>query len=68
MDPNSTPESSIPPHDTVPGPSHYTGQSDLASQSLAGFLGSIQGSEVNVGPPSHPPHPYTHSHGKPLWL
>lgn len=62
MDPNLTPESSIPPHDAVPNPSHYTGQNDLASQSLAGFLGSIQGSDVNVGPSSHPRHPYTHSH------
>ena len=66
MDPGSTSESSIPPHGTVPGLSHYTGQNDLASRSLAGFFGSIQGSEVNAGPSSHPPHPYTHSHGKPL--
>lgn len=61
MDPSSTSESSIPPHDTVPGHSRYTGQNDLASQSLAGFLGSTG---VNVGPSSHLPHPYTLPHGK----
>jgi hypothetical protein len=70
MDPSSTSESSIPPHDTVPGPSQYTRQNDLASQSLAGFFGSIQESEVNEGlsSGSHAPHPYTYPHGKPLWL
>jgi hypothetical protein len=68
MDPSLTSGSSIPPHDTVPGPSHYTGQNDLAFQSQGCFFGSIRGSEVNEGLSSHAPHPQTHIHGKPLWL
>jgi hypothetical protein len=70
MDPslNSTSEPSISSHDTVPRPSYYTGQNDLAFQSLADFLSSIQESELNVGPSSHPPHPYTHPRGKSLRL
>ncbi|KAI0275954.1 hypothetical protein BGY98DRAFT_1098498 [Russula aff. rugulosa BPL654] len=64
MDPSSTSESPIPPHDTVPGLSRYIRQNDLAPQSLAGFPGGVQGSEVNEleGPPSHAAHPYTHPH------
>ncbi len=71
MDPRSASESSIPfqLHDTDFGPGYYTEQDGSAPQSLAGlYFGDIQGPNVNLalGSSSHPPHPYTPSHGKPL--